>query len=509
MLVGTAAATAGNLWTIVLGIVALPALLHGLGTSDFGVFALLQVWNGTTGYLSIASVGAGVAGLRVIAARGAAADDFGAARAFGALLVVGTGIGALGGLSFALAGPFLLEALLGNLPDGFVTTARWFGASLFAEQVALSVQYATEGFQKVALGRLADATRRTVTLGAATITAVVTGRLGAAVAAGAIAALVWAAVMALAAVTGTGGRPRPARPTRADLVHLVRSGSEVAGLTAVGVGHRSMDRLLAAWLFGPTSVALVEIATQVQNVASAVLSSSSYVATASAPWLEASAATSQQRALLVRGTRLVLITTAPVVLGLALLAGPLLEVWLREPARGSASLVPIALLYIGLAAPLQVASNMLLGTGRVRMIIRAALPSLVVNLIMSIVLGHLIGLPGLFWGTVVATAVLAPLLFRATQAMVPVPLGDFLRLTVLPVLVPSAALTAAVVAVVIAPLPPLATLVLAGLLGGGAYTAAALRSLADRRELGDLLGALARSRPSDGGDGQGDGDDRR
>lgn len=501
VLVGTAAATAGNLWTIVLGVVTLPALLHGLGTSDFGVFALLQVWNGTTGYLSIASVGAGVAGLRVVAAHGAAGDDAGTARAFGSLLVVGAGIGVAGGLAFAVAGPALFDALLGSRPESFATTARWFGASLFAEQVALSIQYATEGLQQVALSRLADAIRRTLTLGAATVTALVSGRLEAAVAAGAIAALAWAAVVALVVATSAGGRRRPARPQRADVTHLLRSASEVAGLTGVGVVHRSMDRLLAAGLFGPASVGLVEIATQVQNAASAVLSSSSYVATASAPWLEASEATSQQRALLVRGTRLVMLATVPTVLGLALLAGPLLGVWLGEPGRGADSLVPIAVLYIGLAAPLQVASNMLLGTGRVRAIIRAALPSLVLNLVASVVLCRLIGLPGLFWGTVVGTAALAPLLFRAIQAMVPVPLGEFLRLTVVPVLVPSAALTAVLVAVVAAPLPEAATLVLGSLLGGAAYAAAALKSPAARRELAVLLGTLGRSHPSGDGDG--------
>lgn len=492
VLVGTAAATVGNLWTIVLGVVSLPLLLHGLGTSKFGVYALLQVCSGTTGYLSIASVGAGVAGVRQVASRAALADDAGTARALGTLLAVGAAVGVLGGLAFAVTAPTILEALLGRRTDGFSTVARWFAASLLAEQVALSIQYGTEGLQWIALSRVGDAVRRTLTVGAATVAALVTESLEVAVAAAAIAGMLWAVVLTVAVVTGARGYPRPARPRVAEVRQLLRSASEVGGLTAVGVGHRSMDRLLAAWLFGPTSVAIVEIATQVQNAASAVLSSSSYVATASAPWLETSRATSQQRALLLSGTRLVMLVTVPAVLILAFLAEPLLDVWLGEPAQRAASMVPVALLYIATSAPLQVPSNMLLGTGRVTTLIRAAFPSLLVNLIASIVLCRTLGLVGLFWGTLVGTAVLTPLLFRATRALVPITFGDFARRALFPAAPPAAALGLVLAGVLIAPLSDVVTL-LTGALGGGAiYAAVALRRAADRAELAQLVDHLRR-----------------
>lgn len=495
VLVGTVAATAGNLWTIVLGVVTLPLLVHNLGPSDFGVFALLQVCNGTTGYLSIASVGAGVAGLRLVASRGASGDDEGTARALGALIVVGAGIGVAGGLVFAAGGPYLFEALLGERAGGFTAVARWFGLSLVAEQVALSVQYGADGLQRVGLSRLSDAARRTVTIVAATVTAMVTGRLDSAVAASAIAGVCWAVVVTGAVVLGARGQARPARPHREDVRRILRSGSEVGGLTAVGVGHRSMDRLLAAWLFGPTSVGIVEIATQVQNAASAVLSASSYVATASAPWLESSGAVQQQRDLLLRGTRLVMLATVPVVLVLGILADPLLDVWLGGPGDRAATLVPIALVYIGVSAPLQVASNMLLGTGRAMTIIRAALPSLIVNLVASVALARAFGLAGLFWGTVLGSVVLTPLLFRAARAMVPVTPGELLAAAVVPCLRPAAALAVMLTAALLAPLPALATLVAGALLGGAAFVLAALRYSVQSGEVTELRAGLRLGAP--------------
>ncbi len=500
VLVGTAAATVANLWTVVLGVITLPILVHSLGTADFGVFSLLQVWNGTTGYLSIASVGAGVVGLRLVASRAASGDAAATASAVGALLAVGCCIGATGGLLFALAGPPLFEVLLGSRPEEFTAIARWFGASLIAEQVALAMQYCAEGFQRVAVSRGSDAVRRTLTLGAATTGAVMTGRLDVAVATSALAALAWAGVLVVAVVTGAGNHPRPARPRREDVTTLLRSGSEVAGLTAVGVAHRSMDRLLAAWLFGPASVGIVEIATQVQNAASAVLSSSSYVATASAPWLETRQAKSQQRQLLLRGSRLVVLATVPVVLLLGFLADSLLAVWLGGAGTRAASLVPLALVYIGVAAPLQVPSNMLLGTGRVRRIVQAALPSLMVNLVASVVLSQVLGLAGLFWGTLVGTVTLGPLLFRAAQTMVPVALGDFLRQAVLPALLPTTALSFVLAAVVMTPFSDVVTLLLGGILGVPSYLVVALRWSVDRDQVVDLLGSLRP--PPVAGDGE-------
>lgn len=495
VLFGTVAATAGNLWTIVLGVVTLPLLVHALGTSDFGVFALLQVCNGTTGYLSIASVGAGVAGLRMVASRSAGGDDDGTARALGALVLVGTCIGLAGGALVALTGPWLFDALLGGRSDGYHTVARWFAVSLLAEQLALAIQYGGEGFQRVALSRASDAARRTLTIGATTGAAVVTESLEAAVAAGALAGLGWTVVVVVAVAVGREGQPRPAPPEGADVRRLVRSGTEIGGLTAVGVGHRSMDRLLAAWLFGPTSVGILEIATQVQSAASAVLSASSYVATASAPWLESSGVVHQQRQLLLRGTRLVLLTTLPVVLALGVLADPLLDVWLGDPGDRAAGLVPLALVYIVLSAPLQVGSNMLLGTGRAVMIIRAALPSLAVNFAASVVLAEAFGLAGLFLGTVIGSAVLTPLLFRAVRAMVPITAAELFTTAVAPVLWPSALLTVVLVGAVLAPLPAVVTLVVGGLLGGAAYAVAALRPEGARQELSELLSSLRPGAP--------------
>jgi O-antigen/teichoic acid export membrane protein len=473
VLIGALASSAGNAWTILLGVVTLPVLLGGLGRAGFGAWALLLLFNGTTGWLSILSVGTGVATTRLTAGAAArsAHDEVGASTR--AALAAGALVGLVAFVLFATVGPGLFEALLGSAPDGLAAATRWFGLYLLAEQLALAVHASLDGMQQVGASRVADGLRRTLTLGAASITAAITGRLDHTVMALAVAAAIYSSVLLIA--TSSRLRVLSRGATSPGLRDLVQAAAPVVPLTSTGVAQRSMDRIIASVLFGPSAVALVEIATQVQNAAATILTSTSYVATTSAPWLEAQAATSQQRDLLLRGTRLTVFATYPACVALALLADPLLEVWLGDEGNGAARLVPLALGYIVVVAPLQVGSNVLLGLGRASAILRAALPALLANLVASVAFAELIGLEGVFLGTIVGSIVLAPLMLRRIGAATDVSATELAHSGILPVVVPLAALAATVAVIVALALSPVVTLGLGAGLGGIVYLGVAAR----------------------------------
>ena len=423
VLTGAVASSAGTAWSIVLGIATLPLVLDGLGSTQFGTYAVLQLFNSTSGYWSIVTTGVGVAGARSVATLAGRNDAAAAARSGGATVLAAAAAGAIGALVLFVAGPSLLTSLLGDNTANGAAAARWFGLLLAAEQVAASVQYVFEGHQRVDLSRLLDGLRRTVVIGALTTSAVVSGELHLAVRAGALAATMW--LFVLIGVAGIRKVPLFAFPRRHDLVDIVRSARGVAGLTTLGVAHRTMDRFLGAALFGPRSVAVLEVTTQVQNAATAVLSSTSYVAIAATPWLESREDEEGQRALLLKGSLLVVLATTPVALLLAFLARPLLSVWLSGGGQQAAELVPIAMAFVLLSSPLQVASNMLLGRGRAGAVARAAVPALLVNLAASWVLSLWLGLAGLLIGSVIGAIVLAPLLFSRVRQIVPVTAAEF------------------------------------------------------------------------------------
>src|SRR5438132_12304704 len=88
-----------------------------------------------------------------------------------------------------------------------------------------------------------------------------------------------------------------------------------------------MDRLIVGAVIGPSAVSLVEIATQVQNGADAILSATSYAVIPSAAWLRARDDQDTLRELLVTGTKYSLLVTLPAVVLAAILARPLVDFW--------------------------------------------------------------------------------------------------------------------------------------------------------------------------------------
>ena len=124
---------------------------------------------------------------------------------------------------------------------------------------------------------------------------------------------------------------------------------------------------------GPSAVSLVEIATQVQVGADAILSAASYSVTPSASWLDARGDRDRLTDLLVKGTRLSVLATVPFVVMPALLAPELVRVWLGAESSEAAGLIVVALAYILVTAPIQVGSNLLVGVGRARAVLWPAL----------------------------------------------------------------------------------------------------------------------------------------
>jgi len=290
-------------------------------------------------------------------------------------------------------------------------------------------------------------------------------------------------VAAVAAVVGTGAYAvvlrrhlaaslRFDRGTSRELLHY---GRRVWLLNGTGVIHRTMDRLVIGVLLGPASVALVEIATQVQNGVAAVLAASSYGATSSAAWVRGRADPERLRELLLRGTKYTCLATLPMCALVAVLAGPLVRAWVGPTYVGAAVLVALAVAYLATQAPLAVGSNLLVGVGRAGDVLRPAAAAVAVNLVVSLVLVDRIGVAGGFIGTIVAGLVLFPALSRAIGTETGVSPLAVLRHAVVPCLAPSAAAAGLAAAVVALPLGPVATAVLGLASGGVGWVVVAVR----------------------------------
>ncbi|MDQ1532545.1 MAG: hypothetical protein QOF28_306 [Actinomycetota bacterium] len=475
VLLNTASTSAANVWAMVVMLVSVPLLLHGLGVEAFGVWALLQAFSATNGWLSIAELGVGTAVTHFVAVR-AARDDRDGAVAIGragslVLLVIGAlcAVGMIGfGLS-AFASAFHVPA---SLRAGVRVAIPFFSAQIIPDLLLKGWTSELEGYQRVDLSRLVDGIRRTLVAAATIVVALAGGGL-AGVAIASLAATATSALIGAALVRRfTRGSSATAWPS--ELRGIVGYAWRVAVVDAQGVVHRSMDRVIVGAIIGPAAVALVEIATQVQNAANAVLSAASYAVTSSSAWLRSRGDSETLRELLERGTRYSLLVTWPLAVITAVLARPLIHVWVGSRYDDAAGLVVVALLPL-VSAPLQVGSNMLRGTGRINRILWPAVTATVVNVVASIVLVHRYGIVGVFIGTVVGTVVLVPSLGIAVLDEYDIRASTFLREAVVPALVPSLLLLAATLATVAVSSGDVVTITATSVVGLVVYTAATLR----------------------------------
>jgi O-antigen/teichoic acid export membrane protein len=194
---------------------------------------------------------------------------------------------------------------------------------------------------------------------------------------------------------------------------MVRYAGTVSALGGTGVLHRTMDRTIVGIVFGPQAIAVVEVASQIQMGSTALLSASTYPVLSTAPWLAARQDLPALRDLLDRATRYSVLLTLPLVALIVVFAGPFVRLWVGEGYGEAIGLTQVAVLYVAVTAPLAAGSNLLQGIGHAGAVLRAAIFSVAVNLVASIVMVHAVGTVGVFIGSILGALALAPLLLAS------------------------------------------------------------------------------------------------
>jgi O-antigen/teichoic acid export membrane protein len=487
LLRNTAATAAANGWTMVLSLASVPFLLRGLGIQAFGVWALLQSFSAVTGWLSLADLGVGLAATRHIADHASRDDVDARDRGIATTLLLCSTIGASFALLVAVIGPTVFPGAF-NVPASLENPARFavlvFSGQALFELIAGGAGACLDGLQRVDLSRLADAGRRTLVVGAAATTALLGGGLpGVAIAATSASAV--GAVFALLLLRRQVSHI-PLRFDRSVARQLLRYGRSVWSLNVSGVLHRTMDRLVVGVVLGPAAVALVEIATQVQNGVAAVLGAASYTVASGAAWLHGLGGPERLRQLVLRASRYACLVTLPLCALVSTLAAPIIATWLGPAYGDAADLVRLALLYVATQAALASGTNVLVGTGRAARIVRPAIAAVVTNLVASVVLVRQFGVAGAFVATLLSSIVLVPLLARLLATDLGVRPRDLLRESVLPALAPAAGAAAIGGLALLTPWPPAIQLAvggIGGLIAAGLLAAGFSLRSDERREL--------------------------
>jgi O-antigen/teichoic acid export membrane protein len=228
-----------------------------------------------------------------------------------------------------------------------------------------------------------------------------------------------------------------------------------------------MDRTLVGIMLGPSAVAVVEIASRLQDVVRLVLAASAQTVTTAAPYLRSRGARDRLQELVVFGTRVTTGVTLIAAATLAAVANEVLTVW-TDGATAAAATAPLlfGLAYLSIEAPYQVIGNTLTGLGDMRRLLVASWIGVTVNLVATVVLIDLSGVVGAFQGTLAGSIATIGFLTPALVSTSGRSVGELLRRTIVPCLAPAIAAFGAAHAIVGLDLAPLTTLAVALPLAG-------------------------------------------
>jgi O-antigen/teichoic acid export membrane protein len=263
-----------------------------------------------------------------------------------------------------------------------------------------------------------------------------------------------------------------------------------------GVIWAQMDTVILSIVVGINVLAGYNFAARLQSAASYPQSLSAAAVVPASANLLALESRVRLQALLVRGTRYSLALSLPVTIAAMILARPLLISWVGGQYARYSGPAQLFLTYQLISCTATIANTMLVGMGRVRAVTVYVTIAMGINLTLSIILAHPLGVSGVIIGTLVGYGITAPLYIRLALKELSMSAGQFLRQAIVPIL-PWAALFALIVALTSYAVTPtgLITIALCCVPASLIYVVCVTRFAMTAEERRALLGFLRPARP--------------
>jgi O-antigen/teichoic acid export membrane protein len=424
---------------MLVGVVMLPFNVAHLGQSAYGLWVLAA---SITAYFSMLDLGYGVAQVKFAAQYRARRDGRGLNEIVSTLFffftLVGLAAMAVGGL---LA--FNLERLFNLTPDQADTGRKVL--LIITAYVAIGFPFSVfggvvNGFQRHFMnGSVAIATTITVALVNAAVLLAGYGLVEL------VAATTTIRLLAYIGYRLNAYRAYPGLKIRPSLVKLSRL-REVTGFSAfillIDIANKvnySTDTIVIGAFMGTVAIAIWAVSqrliTTVQNLTSQLAGSLFPIIVDFATLGDVE----RLRRVFVQGTRITLAMVLPMVVGLVMLAEPLVQAWVGPSFQGSVAIIYALALAVTMRVGTSTASMLLKGAGRHRLVAVVNLTIAFANLILSIVLVRWLGLMGVALGTLIPIVLgTGAVIFPAACRRVDMPVHSAFAQAVWPALWPVA-----------------------------------------------------------------------
>jgi O-antigen/teichoic acid export membrane protein len=487
----TASNVIGYAVTVGIWFVLTPFILHRLGASAFGLWALV---GSLAAYGSLLDLGVGAAVTKYVAELRARGEFQQAAQLVATALRIYCCLAALL-VAASLPLAFVLPDVL-NVPAAQREDARWVvaltGLGLAVQLPATTAYAVLRGLQRYDLINLIGVSA-SVGLAASSVAVLLLG--------GGVIGLVAVGIPVtllsqLPMIVGI-RRTEPNlhlvfRGARRSMVRTVASFSaSLFIINGAGVVKTKTDELVIAGALPLARVAPYSIARRIAELPTLLTYHFVRILMPLASQLHGEGDSNRLKALFVGSARVALGLFIPVAAALIVLASPLLTAWVGARYAGDADIVVILISAGLLDILLWPAASMLQASSGHRMLAWFAAVSALINRVLSLALVRGMGVAGVALGTLIATGLEAAMVLPYAMRRYEVTAGTFLRSVMMPALLPAAP-SVAVLVLLRATIEPTAfpAIILVGAVGGLVYVACYLSfpaSAQERLALGRLL----------------------
>jgi O-antigen/teichoic acid export membrane protein/glycosyltransferase involved in cell wall biosynthesis len=453
-----------------------PILVHGLGTSRYGIWSLVE---SVLAYLMLFDLGVAAAVVRYVARFEATQDHDSLNRVFSTSLGIFAGAGAVA-MGVALGLAFWCSSLV-RIPAEFVEEARWM-LVLLGFNLAIGLPLNVFPCLLDGLGRFPAKTAiRTTLLLLRSILFLIVLALK-----GGLVPLAWAItgcnILEHVALAVTAWWYMPDLRFSLSLIdkatfRTIRSYS-VQALLVMVAGRVSFqtDAIVIGAFLAPDYITYFAVAGRLVEYAKNSLRVATTVLTPAVSAMEAQGKNESIRSVLINSTRYVLWIILPIQAGLHLLGKPFLTLWMGSNyVDWSFPTLAILALPLSLYISQSVSGRILYGLGQLRWFTIVVLGEALTNLLLSLALVKPLGIEGVAWGTTIPSLVGNLFLAVHVCRLLGVGLGEYLRRSFLMPLA-GAALLAAGWFFLVEWIPPIswASLLLVGIAGLGGYSLIAI-----------------------------------
>jgi len=274
---------------------------------------------------------------------------------------------------------------------------------------------------------------------------------------------------------------------------IVGYGISLMGLNIPGVIANTVDRTVVVIVLGPASVTLVEIAAQVVAAISAVQSVVTGTLSAAAAHVGARGGKVALAELFERGTRYILAITYPLAIMFVALAAPILHIWVGPTFHAAIPVIAAAMFALTVDTLGSPASFILMGIGRAKATIPYYAIGTAVNIGMTLLLVHLVGVAGAPLATGIGAAIYTVPIVLIALSELNLTAKTFIGRSIRPIALPAAGLTVILVVVHLIPFKSTEPIVVLSTMAGVAYFLLVAMTKAMRGELREITRAIHKS----------------